>query len=217
MSIYFTAPRNKEGGRLKRFALVISLVSLVLLVLSTFVCGAMGAIGEGILYVYTDAGYTTLAPTDSHGFYLVGPGQTVYIQIVGITEFSLGAGVLVKISYDGYVRSWTKTVKTLTSGQLGNGVGDASDSIIWTVGEFDGGVYVEIPFCTTLTVHYKNSSGTGPDYVSSGIISTIGHIHVVPETSLGTIGSLLGLFAALGVFVLTKQRKLSIPRIRKPR
>jgi len=206
---------------LKQFPLV---VSLVLVVFSVIVSGAIGNpdIGTGILYVYTDAGYTTLAPMEPHpggnGGYLVGPGQTIYIQIAGITEFSIGASVLVKISYNGYVKTWTKIVKSLTSGQLGDGVGDASDPIIWSVGEFDGGVYVDIPFCTTLTVHYKDISGTGPDYVASGIISTVGHIHVIPETPLGTIGPLLGLFAALGVVVLTKQRKLSTPHIqRNPR
>lgn len=188
---------------------------LVLAAFAIIVPGAMGTIGSGVLYVYTDAGYNTLAPTGQPpGAFVVLPGQTVYIQIAGITEFNVGDSVLVKICWQTHVKTLTMTVEILTSGHPGaRGVGDAAHPIAWTVGEFDDG-YFDIPYCETMTVHYKKSSGSSPDYVAQGLLASVGHMHAIPETPFGTITPLLVLFVALGVFVAVKQKKLAMPHIK---
>jgi len=93
-----------------------------------------------------------------------------------------------------------------------NGVGDADHPIEWTVGEYDDpppGGSVEIPFSSTITVHYKNNDGSGTEYVATGLIFRVGHIHVVPQLPWGTIGPSFVLLIGLGAFVLIRRKKLS--------
>jgi len=164
------------------------------------------------LYIYTDDDYehpADLAPTDEHGFFEAVLNQLVYIQIAGITEFESGDLVQVKISYNGYVKTWTNVevhILTTGGGQGTLGVGDASAPLGWQVGWFDGGVFVEIPYCETLTVHYKDATGTGPEYVAGGTIKSVGHLHVIPENPLGTIGPLMASLVGIIAFALVKKR-----------
>ncbi len=194
---------------MKRLALV---VSVILVLLSLSISSVMAYIGSGVLYVYTDSAYNVLAPTgDPQDAFKVLPSQIVYIQVAGINEFNVGDSVLVKICWDSHVKTYTMTVKTLGSGQTGAiGVGDSADPIVWTVGEFDDGTF-DIPYCETITVHYKDVSGTGKEYIAAGLIRGVGHVHVIPEVPFGTIASLFGLFAALGVFTLAKTKKARHP------
>lgn len=183
------------------------MIFLVLQVLFLAVQSTMGVVGNGTLYAYIDSTYTTLVETGQPpGAFMVSQGQAVYIQIAGITEFTEGTVILVKISWDTHVKTWTRTVKTLDSGQTGSiGVGDSTNPIIWTVGEFDDG-YFEIPPSNTLTVHYKDISGTGPEHVAAGTMMRTGHLHIIPETPLGTIGPLMILLTGLGVFILARKK-----------
>lgn len=193
--------------------LIITLGSTIFLLM---ISGVVLGVVSSTLYVYTDSDYehpAHLAPTDQHGFYEVYPGLWVYIQIAGITEFGSGDLVQVKISYSTYVKTWNNVeVHTLTSGagQGTLGVGDASAPLEWQVGWFDEGVYIQIPYCETLTVHYKDASGSGPEYVTGGVMTQVGHLHSIPETPWGAIGTLTALFAGVFAFTLVKKRKILI-------
>jgi hypothetical protein len=191
--------------------LVLSIV-LVLLSISLLTVTVTAANGTGTVYAYSDSSYTTLLPIDSNagGSWVVLNGQTVYIQIAGITEFSVGQSIEVSLGTPyGAVILGTFTVKTLSSG-AGNGltgVGDAANRISWVVGDING-VTVNIPYCTTITVHYRSAAG-GETYVASGILTGgQNHLHVVPEYILGTAGALISVAAAVGGFALIRRRKL---------
>ncbi len=175
---------------------------------------ASAAIGTGTLYVYYDSGYTDPVNRNEHGQFEVLPGDTVYIQIAGITEFEEGDEIIVKICWD-HTKTIPATVKNLTSGAGFNltGVGDADSPIPWIVGNFDDGNY-SIPYCETMTVHYTRKPGpdyltTPPEYDAKGQMSTVAHLHSVPENPVGTLGTLLVVLATLGVF-MAKGRKIPI-------
>jgi len=194
---------------MKKLSILIVGSIMLLTIVSVGLCAV-----SATLYVYTDADYdpTHLAPVEypGSGAYQVFPSQIVYIQIASIAEFASGDLVQVKISYKTYVKTWNNVeVHTLTSGdgQGTLGVGDASAPLMWQVGLFDGDVYCEIPFCETLTVHYKDASGTGTEYVAGGVLKKVGHLHSVPETQLGTIGPLMASLVGIIGFVLVKKRK----------
>lgn len=186
-------------------------------ILALLLAGAQTAsakIGTGTLYVYYDSGYTNPVVRNAQGQFEVLPGDTVYLQIAGITEFEEGDEIIVKICWN-FTEVIPATVKNLTSGagihQIG--VGDADDPIPWTVGYFNG-TYYPIPYCNTMTVHYTMKPG--PDYVSippsydaNGRMSTSAHLHSVPENPVGTLGALLAVLATLGVF-MAKGRKTPV-------
>ena len=179
---------------------------------------AQAKIGEGKLYIYWDSGYNNLVNQDEHGFYEVLPGATIYIQIAGISEFSTGDGIAVKIGFEDHTKTfYPVTVKTLTSGNgTGqDGVGDAADPIEWTVGYFDDG-YHDVPVCSTMTVHYKYKS---PDYLATVYdarrgMSVVAHLHAVPENPLGTLGAISALFIGLWLFLLGRGRAFNLPFMR---
>lgn len=200
------------------------LLSLILglVVLLTTIHIASAKIGAGHLYIYLNSNYTTLASQDDKGFYEVFPGQEVYIQIANITEFNIGKNVIVKIGFEVDGNDYTYitgplTVKTLTSGAGENlpGVGDASQVIAWTVGQYNDPTpsnYIDIPPCSTITVHYKDASGTGPEFVTYDATPPCitAHLHVIPGNPFGTLGAISLLLVGFGAFLLIKNRK-SIP------
>jgi len=195
---------------------VVLAIVLGLTVLSTVIYYSSASIGNGQLYVYIDSEYAILAHQDEKGFYEVFPGQEVYIQIAGITEFGLGETIIVKIGFEVEGNDYTYTagpfaIKTLESGEgLGMpGVGDENQIILWQVGEHDSD-YTEIPPCNTITVHYKDSSGRGPDYVTYDVTPPCitAHLHVIPLNPAGTLGAIVLVFLGFGVFLRFKSRKL---------
>jgi len=199
--------------------LLLAILGLVMLL--TTMHPASAKIGTGQLYVYIDSDYTALAPQDNKGFYKVYPDQEVYIQIANITEFSIDEDIIVKIGLGVDGNSYTYTVgplvvKTLESGEGQGlpGVGDENQQILWKVGQHDGG-YIDIPPCNTITVHYKDASGTGPDYVTYDVTPPCitAHMHVIPGNPVGTVGAILLLFAGFGAYLLIKNRKtISVPK-----
>jgi hypothetical protein len=194
-------------------------VLLVLLCVSLLAVAVMAdpGTGNGTVFAYSDSAYTNPLPQDSSagGSWVVINGETVYLQIAGITEFSLGQSIEVSLGTPyGAVILGTFTVKTLTSGAGSGlvGVGDTANPINWLVGDLDndGDTDVEIPYCTTITVHYRSAAG-GETWVASGmLIGGANHLHVIPEYILGTAGALMSFAAAVGVFTLAKRRKLRI-------
>ncbi len=156
-------------------------------------------VGTGVLYVYVDSAHTTEAPKagPNGDTYFVIIGNTYYIRVLGITEFNTGDKITVKIG-------WTNT----------SGGGETTQFNNVPVQESGGVKYVDVTWtvpsnakvCTTATVHYTKKPG--PEYVAQGQISNIGHMHIIPETLLGTIGAILALFAGLGLFLLPKKNKL---------
>lgn len=190
------------------------LVSLTFLAIISLAAPALCAVGDGVLYVYINPSYTTLAPWDSCGggsgtnaHFAVMNGDVVYIQISGITEFSLGETITVEIDVNiggvEHKKTWTRTVKNLASGNGGIGVGDHLDPIEWTVGTFDDGTYL-IPYCTTFPVKYIAITG-GEKHIAAGILSQLGHMHVIPDLPLGILAAIGACFAGLGVFRLRKR------------
>lgn len=204
---------------LKRRMLLLTILGVAMLL--TTMHPASAKIGTGQLYVYIDSDYTALAPQDNKGFYKVYPDQEVYIQIADITEFGLDEDVIVKIGLGVDGNSYTYTVgplavKTLESGEGQGlpGVGDENQQILWKVGQHDSG-YIDIPPCNTITIHYKDASGTGPDYVTYDVTPPCitAHMHVIPGNPVGTVGAILLLFAGFGAYLLIKDRKtISVPK-----
>jgi len=170
-------------------------------------------IGSGELYVYYDSDYESLVHQDEKGFYEVVLGQTLYIQITDITEFSVTDPptlITVKICWDYTEFKYPCEVEVLDSGVgVGQvGVGDNDNPIEWTVGWFNGEFH-EIPVCETMTIHYKYKS---PDYIATfwdadrGMAVTA-HLHHVPENPWGTFGTILTLLAGFALY-FTRFRNL---------
>jgi len=191
------------------------LVGLTFLTIISLAAPALCTIGDGVLYVYTDSSYTPLAPWDSCGgpggknaHFAVMNGEIVYIQISGITEFTVGQTITVEIDVEiggvEHKKTWTKTVKNLASGNGGIGVGDHLDPITWTVGTFDDGTY-PIPYCTTFPVKYRALTG-GDKIIATGILSQIGHMHVIPDLPFGILAAIGACFAGLGAFRLRRRK-----------
>jgi len=160
---------------------------------------AKAQIGTGQLYVYTNAWAEAPKGGPNGDTYFVTPGATYHIRVWNITEFSTGAFLTVKIG-------WTNT-------------SDMSQTTFFydvlVMEDSDGVRYVEVTWtvplnakiCTTATVHYTQKPG--PDYVVTGQISSIGHMHIIPEVLLGTIGTIFALFGAFGIFKLRRTGKTS--------
>lgn len=159
-----------------------------------FIPFANATIGTGQLHVYIDTWGSTEAPKDGPkgDTYLIETDNTYYIVVFGITEFNVGDLLTIKIG-------WTDTA--------GNGQTTFFHNVPVEEYVSPGEKYVNVPpwtvpsngkICTTCTVHYTNPDS--PDYVASGQASTIGHMHAIPMTLLGTIGTILALFAGFTVF-----------------
>ena len=178
--------------------------SLALLGLVLLVPVALADIATGVLYIYTDAAHTTLVEQESGGnhAFLVVPGATYYIRVLGITEFNQGDLVMVKIAWtdnDGNPQT------TVLNGVPVMGPAPLYIDVTWTVPE--SGKY-----CTTGTVHYKDNDGIGPDYVAQGIFNgeprPTGHFHIVPEITLGALGASVVFLSTLALFAVHKRRRL---------
>ena len=193
--------------------LVLSILS-ILVSFSLLAVTVTAATGNGSTFAYSDL-YSTLLPTDSNagGSWMVINGQTVYIRIAGITEFTVGSTIEVSLGTPyGAVILGTYTVNPITTGDGSgtNGVGFVSAPIDWLVGDLDndGDVDVEIPYCTTMTVHYRSAAG-GPVYVCQGTLSGgVNHLHLmIPEVPLGAVMAGGAMLAAFGAFAGLRERR----------
>lgn len=172
---------------------------LAVVMLSVFISFAYCAIGTGTLFVYEDTWGGIEAPKeDPNETYKVVVGFTYYIQLVNITEFDVGELLTIKIG-------WTSVN------------GTARTTFFFDVPVLekpDGTRYIDVPawvvprdgkVCTTCTVHYTQTGS--PDFIAQGQASTIGHMHIIPETLLGTVSVVLACFAGLGMAF--KRKRLS--------
>jgi len=209
--------------KLRRFLLSVSLILLVLLAFTIKPTSAK--IGSGQLYVYMDSDYSTLVPQDDKGFYEVLPDQTVYIQISNITEFDAGEKIMVKIGFEVDGKDYTYVITDLVvqeelqsgveeaKGLPGVGDPSAGQIISWRVGDYhdeDGNLqHIDIPACETITVHYKDNSGTGPEYITYDATPPckVAHLHVTPEGPLGTLGMISVILASFAFYYIMKSRK----------
>ena len=174
-----------------------ALIGMTLVLIATVSTPSVKAArGTGVLYVYTDTWGGSEAPKDSKGTYYVTIGNTYYIRITGITEFDTGTLLQVKIGWtDDTDTSQTTVINDVPVNELSDGTKYVD--VEWTVPP-------NAKVCTTTTVHYKGDSG--PDYIATGQISNIGHMHVIPVTLLGTAGALSALLAGLGLYLLPKKK-----------
>jgi len=147
--------------------------------------------------VYRDAAHTIEAPEESNGnhAYIVSIGTTYYIRIWGITEFNTGEQLTVKIG-------WTDTLDNDQTTIFNNipvqqTAGTKYLDVTWTIP-------TNAKFRTTTTVHYTKKPG--PDYLATGQMSNIGHMHVVPDFLQGSIGAIIALFASYFTHQLMKRR-----------
>jgi len=158
-------------------------------------------VGTGVLYVYVDSARNTEAPKGGpHGdTYFVTIGITYYIRVLEITENEFNTGDLITVKI-----GWNDTSGTSQTTWFTNVPIQESGGVKYV--DVDWSVPLNAKICTTATVHYRKDSG--PDYVARGQISTVGHMHIIPQTLLGTIGAILALFAGLGLYLLPKKNKL---------
>jgi len=90
-----------------------------------------------------------------------------------------------------------------------------SDTDLWITVSVSGECTVpfdwtvpDAPYCTTYVVKYKDPDGTPPGaFNAQGTIGNTGHLHVVPELPLGTIGAIGAAIVSLVIF----SRKKHIP------
>ena len=167
---------------MKRLGLSVLLVVFTLIVI---ISPAFAAIGSGKLNVLN-------ADDVEDDTYYVTPCNDYTIRIEGIPEFASGEFLTIKIG-------WTDTDGvSQTTFFYDVEVVDGDVEVIWHVPE-------NAKICTTCTVHYRQDV---PEYVAVGLINTDkpAHMHIVPENPLGIIGSILALFAGLGIFILTKSK-----------
>ena len=180
--------------RSNRYTVIGMLTAIICIMLAIPVAHA--TLGTGQLIVYTDT-WVEAPQGGPHGdTYLVIPGATYHIRVWNITEFNTGDLLTVKICWtDNTNASRTTFFYNVPVLEM---TGIKYVDVTWTV-PADGKI------CTTCTVHYTQA-GT-PDYVAIGLISNIGHMHIIPETLLGTLGTLLALFGAVTLFLLPKTKK----------
>ncbi|NIM46526.1 MAG: hypothetical protein GTO54_13050, partial [Nitrososphaeria archaeon] len=164
----------KKSSLLKITVCFITILSLI------GMSSVYAKIGTGVLHV-SDVGYGGAEIyQDSHGFFEVLPGVTYYIWITGITEFPDGTDITVKISCDD---------SKYPNLEVGTGAGGSL-----SVNVEPPYLMPDLPYSTTCTVHYKGSRG--PDYLTivPGGVSSVGHLHVIPELPIiGTAGALAAL------------------------
>ena len=165
--------------------------------------------------------YTQLLPTDNYaggrtgGSWAVSDNQPICIQIGSGSVLSVSQTVEIRIGYTDPTTgvSWVKTfeniftVRSITTGDglIHAGVGDASDPICWTVGDFDAGFH-EIPVCNTLVIQYRiiTPEGENAIHVADGTLSPGQHLHVVPEYLYSGLTAIGACFVGFATF---KSRK----------
>lgn len=174
---------------------------LTIIVMMLFIPFANAKVGTGQLHVYVDTWGGTEAPKGGPkgDTYFIGTDTAYYIVVLGITEFDVGRLLTIKIG-------WTDTA--------GNDQTTTFQNVPVDECVGSGEKYVNVPpwtvpanakIGTTCTVHYTNPDS--PEYVASGQVSTIGHMYFIPLTPLGTIGTLLALFAGLSIFSRGKRKR----------
>lgn len=196
----------QKVNRIKKLSLVI----LVTLVAFSLLIGTVVAVksGKGILTAYTDSTFTTLCPIDgaAKGSWVVFSGQTIGIEIVGITEYSslnVGDTLKIRIQWDDGTTSNTATLTGTVYAKSGSVI---TVRAVWIVGEFDQGTKY-VPWCSTMPVFYGGTDGN--DYKSdSNIGSNQGHLHAVPEYALGGLVAIGACFAGFVAF-----KKLPVKRM----
>jgi hypothetical protein len=163
-----------------------------------FIPFAKATEGTGVLYVYVDTWGSTEAPRGGPNgdTYFVSIGTTYYIRVFEITEFDKGDILQVKIGWTNSSGLGQTTVFNNVLVKESGGVEHVD--VAWTVPS-------NTKVCTTATVHYTQKPG--PDYIASGQVSNIGHMHIITETFLGTIGAILALFVGFGLYLLPKKNK----------
>ena len=178
---------------------------LVLVALAIFIIGSSlnfanvnAAIGTGVLQVYTNSARTFEAPKQDDLYYVT-VGQTYYIRVLGVTEFSSGSSVTIKIG-------WTDTSGTPQTTFIPNVPVLSSDGTRYI--DFPWTIPLDAKISTNANVHYKGSSG--PDYLAQGTIRPVGFMHIIPEVPLGITGSLLALVAGFGLFKIKKNKRVSV-------
>jgi len=155
---------------------------------------ALAGVGTGVLRMYLGGTEVDREAGGSQA-YLVEVGNTYTIKVVGITEFKEGNLVKVKVA-------WTDTA--------GNPQTDVFDNV--EVKRDGTKLYVQVAwtvptsakYCETGTVHY----GSKPDYIAAGVFSEVGHFHVIPEITLGSLGAVALFLSTLGLFAVHKKRRM---------
>jgi len=158
---------------------------------------AKAKVGTGQLYVYNNSWSEAPKGGLEGDTYFVNIGTTYHIQVWNITEFDKENLLTVKIS-------WTDD-SNINQTTFFNDVPVMEDSGGVKYVEVEWTIPLKAKICTTSTVHYTQKPG--PDYVVAGQISNIGHMHIVLESVLGTIGLILALFGAFGIFALPMIKK----------
>jgi len=171
-------------------------------------------VGSAILYVYVDPARTVEAPKTinleaSMTTYDVLTGLTYYIRIWNVTQYDgvpLPIILRVKISWKATDGSSMTTIFDSVYLQE-TAAGIRYIDVDWTVP-------VNAKVCETSTVHFRrywfDAQGKrvwdGYEWLATGQLGTQkGHLHVIPEISIGTIGIITSLFAALGIFMIPKK------------
>jgi hypothetical protein len=155
---------------------------------------------DGVLYVYTDSGYSNEAPwyggsPDGHS-YVANIGDRYWIKVTNIDDpkgVEASDMIEVKVCYTDI--SGNPAYATL-------GITVIQDGGWFAIGPWT--VPNDAKVCTTTTVHfYKiDASGNkvGEEWVAGGQFFQVGHMHVVPEVTFGILGSLIVCMAALVTF-----------------
>ena len=150
-----------------------------------------GGVGDGILYVYTDAHRTMEAPTNPAEIYLVLYGRLYYFRITGITEYGKGEKIHIWAHYQ-------------DSDHL---IGDyivGSDRTIdfdWTI--------PTLPYNTEITYKYgKNLTGPNPSWhFAKRTTQGVGLTLVIPQAPFGVLGATSAVVAAYGIKALTSKKR----------
>jgi len=146
-----------------------------------------------MMSVYADgggpAGYLWVDGVQVDFQFDVYPGTTHLIKVCDIPEIIDSGYVWIKVSDD--ASTWQKVAYDEDT--------DCTDEFEW--------VAPDDPFCTTYVVNYKDWDGD-PDcvYVAMGLLSTTGHLHIIPEFALGTIMPIISTISGLVVYSKYRRR-----------
>ncbi len=152
-----------------------------------------GGLGNGILYVYMDAGRTTEAPTTDHSEkYLVIYDRVYYFRIAGITEYSEGKTIYIWAHYQN------------SDHLIGNYILGPGGTI-----DFEWRIPT-LPYQTEIKYKYGLSlTGPNPSWrFAHRTTNGVGITLVIPQVPLGVLGTTSAVIAAYGLKALTSKRRL---------
>jgi hypothetical protein len=155
--------------------------------------GKGGGVGNGTLYVYTDASRTNEAPKNEAEIYLVLYGKTYYFRIVGITEYSVGQTIHVWAHYRG---------DNYLIGNCTVGPGGTID-FEWTI--------PTLPYQPTVIQYKYGLNLTGPNpswHFAKRSTQGVGLTFAIPQVPLGVLGAISAFIAAYGIKALTNKKHL---------